>query len=319
MDKQKLNQLDFSAVLSFVEVVERGSFTEAAVALNLTQPTVSQHIQRLERFLGVQLLHRKPTGAFLTEEGQAFIGHCRKSIQAMQDGILAVAKLSETVAGIVTLGLTPSSSQKFLTDVLTRYHLQYPQVHVKILEEYTDTLAEQVKQGSIDLAILSQPFPEEHLACETLYEEPIVLAIGASHPIVSQRPLRLDQIDQLPLVFHRQKATFSNSTFGLSYVFDQLYQAHEHRLHIVAEVKGFPSVKRLLLSNFGAAFSPYSLVQEEVEAGRLVLIHVPGCNLTRSAVLIANERHHLSLAAHKLADFIRDRARQLTLEAAIVR
>lgn len=318
MDKQRLNQLDFSAVLSFVEVVERSSFTEAAIALNLTQPTVSQHIQRLERFLGVQLLHRKPTGVFLTEEGQAFIGHCRKSIQAMQDGILAVAKLSETVAGIVTLGLTPSSSQKFLTDVLTRYHLQYPQVHVKILEEYTDTLAEQVKQGSIDLAILSQPFPKEHLACETLYEEPIVLAIGASHPIVAQYPLRLDQIDRLPLVFHRQKS-IRNTTFGLSYVFDQLYQAHERRFHIVAEVKGFPSVKRLLLSNFGAAFSPYSLVQEEVESGRLVLIHVPGCSLTRSAVLIANERHHLSLAAHKLADFIRDRARQLTLEAAIAR
>ncbi|GAB4232021.1 MAG: LysR substrate-binding domain-containing protein [Elainellaceae cyanobacterium] len=314
MNRQGLSQLDFPAIVSFLEVAERGSFTDAAAVLNLAQPTVSQHIQRLERFFGVELLHRKPNGVFLSEEGRVLIQHCRSCLQSMQDGVAAIAQLSETVTGIVTLGLTPSSSQTFLSDVLAQYHYKYPQVHVKILEEFTDGLMQQIEQGFIDLAILSLPLPTENVTTEVLYEEPIVLAIGANHPIALTNRLSLNKIDQLPLVMHRQRSTFGISPFGIGHLTNQVYHEYQHRFHLVAEVKGCQSVRRLLLSNFGAAFLPYSLVQEDVESGKLVLIEVPGWSLSRTAVLIRSHRHRLSLAAEKLADAIRDRAHQLTLE-----
>ncbi|MGB3292416.1 MAG: LysR family transcriptional regulator, partial [Phormidesmis sp.] len=66
MDRYELSQLEMSALVAFLEVVERGSFTEAAAALHLSQPTISQQVQRLERFVGVQLLNRKSGKVSLT-------------------------------------------------------------------------------------------------------------------------------------------------------------------------------------------------------------------------------------------------------------
>ena len=122
MNRQLLGHLDFSALISFIEVAERNSFTDAANALNLSQPTVSQHIQRVERFLGVQLLHRKSNGVYLSEEGKVFIHYCRRCLQELQDGANAVAQMSKAISGIVTLGLTPSSSQRFLSSQADQGH-----------------------------------------------------------------------------------------------------------------------------------------------------------------------------------------------------
>jgi DNA-binding transcriptional LysR family regulator len=313
MNKKMLGQLDFSALISFIEVAERNSFTDAANALNLSQPTVSQHIQRVEKLLGIQLLHRKPNGVYLSEEGKVFIHYCRSCLRELQEGVNAVAKMSQAISGIVTLGLTPSSSQRFLSDILSQYHHQYPQVHVKVLEDYTDGLIGQVEQGLIDVAILSMPFPQENATCEVLYQEPVILVIGATHPLATQKRLCLNEIETLPLVLHQQKSTFGSSSFGIGNILDKIYSTHSHRFKIVAEVKGFHSVRQLLLSNFGATFAPYSLVQEDLENGRLISIEMPECTFSRSAVLITNQRHCLSVAAEKMVEVVRTRANQLLL------
>lgn len=311
MNRQMLGHLDFSALISFIEVAERNSFTDAANALNLSQPTVSQHIQRVERLLGVQLLHRKSNGVYLSEEGKVFIRYCRGCLRELQEGANAVAKMSQAISGVVTLGLTPSSSQRFLSDVLSQYHHQYPQVHVKVLEDYTDGLIGQVEQGLIDVAILSMPFPQENVTCEVLYQEPVILVIGATHPLTTQKHLCLDEIETLPLVLHRQKSTFGSSLCGIGNIVEKIYQIYSHRFKIVAEVKGFQSVRQLLLSNFGATFAPYSLIQEDLENGRLVSIEIPDYPLFRSAVLITNQRHSLSIAAEKMVEVVRTRASQV--------
>ncbi|MBD3884992.1 LysR family transcriptional regulator [Phormidium tenue FACHB-886] len=318
MNRQMLGQLDFSALISFIEVAERNSFTDAANVLNLSQPTVSQHIQRVERILGVQLLHRKSNGVYLTEEGKVFIQYCRGCLQGLQEGANAVAKMSQDISGIVTLGLTPSSSQRFLSNVLSQYHRQYPQVQVKVLEDYTDGLISQVEQGLIDVAILSMPFPQENVTCEILYQEPVILVIGATHPLAAQKQLCLNEIETLPLVLHRQKSTFGSSPCGIGTIVEKIYQTYSHRFKIVAEVKGFQSVRQLVLSNFGATFAPYSLVQEDLENGRLISIEIPECSFSRSAVLITNQRHCLSVAAEKMVEAVRIRANQLLLSAVVV-
>ncbi|GAB4380785.1 MAG: LysR family transcriptional regulator [Elainellaceae cyanobacterium] len=304
MNRYKLSQLDFSAIISFLEVAERGSFTDAATVLNLAQPTVSLHIQKLERFFGVQLLHRKSSGVFLSEEGKVFFQHCRTCLQVMEEGTLTMAKMSQTLTGTVTLGIIPSNSRSFLSKILTQYHHQYPQVHVRVLEGYTDELINQVKQGILDLAILCMPLPSEDITVEILYEEPITLVIGASHPIAklaNQDPL--DPTVRIPLVMHRK-----NANYGVSYITEEIYRTHRDRFHIVAEVRGFQSLRQLLLDNFGAAFVSHSLVEEDIANGKLALLNVLDCPLSRQSVLISNGKLPTNHATEKLAELIRQYA-----------
>ncbi|HEY9660475.1 MAG TPA: substrate-binding domain-containing protein, partial [Allocoleopsis sp.] len=94
---------------------------------------------------------------------------------------------------------------------------------------------------------------------------------------------------------------------------ENICQTHSRRFKVVAEVKGFQSVRQLLLSNFGATFAPYSLVQEDLENGRLVSIEMSDCSFSRSAVLITNQRYRLSVAAEKMVEVVRTQANQLLL------
>ncbi|MEM9162197.1 MAG: LysR family transcriptional regulator, partial [Cyanobacteria bacterium P01_F01_bin.4] len=65
MNRSALSHLETSALIAFIEVAERGSFTAAAVALNLSQPTISQQVRRLEDFVGIKLLHRRSNQVYL--------------------------------------------------------------------------------------------------------------------------------------------------------------------------------------------------------------------------------------------------------------
>jgi len=307
MNRQKLSQLDFSALISFLEVAERGSFTEAAIALNLSQPTVSQQVQKVERFLGVQLLYRKPHGVSLTKEGRVFIHHCRTCLQAIEDGAKDVAQLSQTITGKVVLGLTPSASQRCLSDVLSHYCRQYPQVKVKVLEEHPDELVKKLKQGAVDLAVLSLPISSDHVTIEVLYEEPLTLIVAATHPLAITRQIAWQDLTQLPLILHKQDVDF-----GIRSIVEQLYSHHHCQLQAVAEVSGYQSLKQLVLANFGAAFLPLSLVRTDIENGNFVAVQLPEGDLLHVVAIAHYQQYQPNLATEKLAEVIRIHALEIT-------
>lgn len=300
MNRQKLSQLDFSTLVAFLEVAERGSFTEAAIALNFSQPTVSQQVQKLERFLGVQLLHRRSNGTSLTEEGKVFIVHCRACLRAIEDGTQELLQWSKTITGKVVLGLTPSAAQRCLPSVLSHYCRQYPEVVVKVLEDNPDGLVSALKQGTIDLAVVSLPIPDDALTIEILYEEPLVLLVSTTHILAETQTITWDNLPQVPLILHRQ-----DSSFGIRSIVEQLYEQHHSPLHVVAEVNGYQSLKQLLLANFGAAFLPLSLVQTEIESRKLTVVQLPETTLSHRVALVKYAQYLPSLAATKLAETIR--------------
>lgn len=300
MNRQKLSQLDFSMLVAFLEVAERGSFTEAAIALNFSQPTVSQQVQKLERFLGVQLLDRKSNGTSLTEEGKVFIVYCRACLRAIEEGTQELLQWSKTITGKVVLGLTPSAAQRCLSSVLSHYCRQYPEVVVNVLEDNPDGLVSALKQGAIDLAVVSLPIPEDALTVEILYEEPLVLLVSTSHALAGTQTITWDHLAQLPLILHKQ-----DSRFGIRSIVEQLYQHHHCSLPIVAEVSGYQSLKQLILANFGAAFLPLSLVLTEIASNQFAVVRLPEANLSHRVALVRYAQSLPSLAAVKLAETIR--------------
>ncbi|GAB4240917.1 MAG: hydrogen peroxide-inducible genes activator [Elainellaceae cyanobacterium] len=299
MNQQQLNQLELSAIIAFLEVAERGSFTEAATYLNLSQPTVSQQVQRLERSVGAQLLRRRSNGISLTDEGAIFIEHCRTCLQALQNGLRAIAQFSETISGQVTLGLTPSVAQRYLPGILTFYYEQYPGVSLRIVEDFLNELIEGLKQQRIDLAVLSLPIPAEHFEISVLYQEPLVLAVAPEHSLATVEQVTWDMLSQQPIILPRQ-----HSDFGVRYIIEELYRRHHASMEVAAEVSGFRSLRQLILSNFGVTILPQSLVQQDVQDGKLVAKDLTDFELMHTVALVNCRQQRLSLAAEKLAEVI---------------
>ena len=299
MNQQQLSQLEFSAIVSFLEVAARGSFTEAATALNLSQPTVSQQVQRLERFVGAQLLHRKSNGVYVSDEGKVFLKHCRACLEAMGTGVRAVAEYSQTIRGEVTIGLTPSASHRCLSEILPQYCQQYPGVAVRVLEDYPDALIAGLQRQTLDLAILSLPIPLENLTVEVLYEEPLMLTLAVNHSLAPIEAIAWETLSNLPFVLPRQRIDL-----GIRQIIETLFCSRGSQLHPVAEVSGFHSLRQLVLTNFGVTFFPQCLTRQDVAEGKLIVKPVKELFLSHQVALVSQKQHQATLAAEKLAELI---------------
>src|SRR5207247_9504441 len=101
---------DFGQVAAFAQVASTHSFSRAAEALELTQPSITARIQTLERELGEELFERGSRGVRLTDAGTAFLPYVERLLQTLQEGRDAVGDVKNVQAGSLRLGSAPTIS-----------------------------------------------------------------------------------------------------------------------------------------------------------------------------------------------------------------
>lgn len=300
MDKYCLSNIEMPALISFIEVAERGSFTEAALALNLSQPTVSQQIQRLERIVGVKLLNRGSNKVYLSKAGEAFIEYCQSGLQNVETGVFAALKAAQTSVNKVSLGLTSVNAEHCLSVVLKNFHDFNPNINLQIFEYPLDELIHGLQNQTIDLAWMSSPLPIETLHTEVLYKEPLSLVCSSAHTLAQVTNLTWDDICQYPIVLPRQ-----GSNYGIRSVVEELFRIHKRSIKTVVEFSGAQSLRLILLSNFGVAILPGSQVASNLQGKDLVVKTIPGTPLVHEVVIATNPKYSLSPEAKSLLETIR--------------
>lgn len=298
MNRSTLSHVETSALIAFIEVAERGSFTAAAIALNLSQPTVSQQIQRLERLVGIKLLHRRSNKVCLSQAGEAFIIHCRTALHSLEMGMTSALESAQVLRGKVTIGLTCFNLQRCLSRVLHRYRQHHPDVSIDILEGSPHELVQSLQNQTLDMAIVSLPIPTQILSIRPLYEEPLVLVVSPQHPLAPVDEMTWADICDHPLLLPRQ-----GSHFGLRSIVETLYRDRQAPVHAV-EVNGYESLRQLLLHNYGIAFLPRSLVQKDVDGQRLVAKYPADISLSHTVAIATHAKQILNTAAQNLATTI---------------
>ncbi len=299
MDISKLSHLETSTLISFIEVAKRGSFTEAANALHLSQPTVSQQVRRLEKLVGAKLLHRRSNKVYLSPAGETFISHCQVGLQNIETGILSALRISATTSEAVTLGITCVNAQRCLSKVLTLYHKQNPHVQIHISEGMPYDLVCSLQAQTIDLAVLSLPAPVDTLSFIPLYEEPLWLIVAATHELASIEKVTWKDICAHPLILPQQE-----EEFGIRALIEALYRRHQSKIETTVEVNGSQALRQLLLSNYGIAFLPYSQFQQDLKDGLLVVKQPPECNLKHTVAIATYPKIPLSPAAQRLVNIM---------------
>lgn len=307
MDRYCLSHIETSALISFIEVAERGSFTDAALALNLSQPTVSQQIQRLERFVGAKLFHRRSNKVCLSLAGEAFIPYCQTGLQNIEAGVVLAQKASQRHTSRVTLGLTCFNTQRFLSDVLNKFHKRYPNVYLEILEDLPENLLLGLQRQTIDLALLSLPIPMEAFHVEELYEEPLYFIVPETHSLATAKEIAWKDIVHQPIILPQQ-----NPSYGIRAVVEEFFRNHQSKLNTVAEFSGYQSLRKLLLSNFGIAFLPFSLVESEFQCGLVAVKLSAELSLTHKVIIANNSKYSLTSEAKDFLEMAQQAAMKLS-------
>lgn len=174
---------------SFVMLQQTGSFTEAAARLGIGQSTVTQHIQRLEKSLGRQLVFRDTHQVKLTAEGEALLGYARGMLD--MNGKVASLFGESRLRGRLRLGVSEDVVASRLTSILEDFIRLYPLVDLELTVALSAVLYHMQDIGDLDLVLAKRHIGETH--GRLLYREPLVWLARDPDRVLSRG-------DALPLI-----------------------------------------------------------------------------------------------------------------------
>ena len=195
--------MDLKQIEYFVRVAELGSFTRAAVVLNIAQPALSRQVRLLEVELRQNLLVRNGRGAIPTEAGKLLLEHGRGILHQVERAREELGRVRGALAGRVAIGL-PTSVARVMTVPLTRaFRNDLPEVGLSISEGLSGTILGGLNSGHLDLVVLYNAQPSRETDVAHLLDEDLVLVRARPPGLLEDPPpgpIALSEVAQLPLV-----------------------------------------------------------------------------------------------------------------------
>ena len=193
--------MELRQVEHFLAVVEHGSFTAAARASRIVQSALSTSIRNLERELGGALFERTTRRVTLSEAGRAFLPGARRLLieaGAAADAVRAVAGLHR---GRVAIGMIQWLGPVDLPAELSKFHRDYPEIQISVLNAPVSVLLDRLRDGELDLAYLAADgaLPEDTVG-RTVFREDLLLITPPGHRLAGQPRVSWAELDGEPFV-----------------------------------------------------------------------------------------------------------------------
>lgn len=184
----------------FVAVAELLSFTKAAARCQVSQPSLSQQIQKLELDLGVQLLDRLGRRIKLTDAGDVFYDRAAVALDAIDDAKTCVQTSLDWQKGAISVGAIHTVAPYLLPHVVSRLTKRFPFAQVSVEEQLTEELIANCLAGELDVGIVALPIAEQRVRAESLFTEKLVAALPADNTLAKKKRLTLGDVTSQPFV-----------------------------------------------------------------------------------------------------------------------
>ena len=188
--------MDIKHISYFMAVAQEGSFSRAAEKLEVSQPTLSMAVKKLEEELGAELFYSFNRRQNLTDEGLRLKEGAAKLLEVYQETIENV-KLSDHVgSGVVTLGLSPLFGACFFGDLIPSFAAAYPDIKINMIEDGANKIDELVERGEVDLAVtLNTERTASFASCHFSTQRNVAL-LHKNHPLSNARNITVTDLKE---------------------------------------------------------------------------------------------------------------------------
>lgn len=173
-----LRQLHYLKLLS-----EHGSFSRAADAAHVTQPTLSAGVAELEKILGAKVVERARSGVILTAAGREAVARAEVILAQTDDLVQAVRAAGLPLAGRFRLGVIPTIAPFVLPRTLPVLRREYPKLRLFLREDLTSRLVADLRAGALDAALIALPYDMNGLSWSHVSDDELLAAAPANHRI----------------------------------------------------------------------------------------------------------------------------------------
>jgi DNA-binding transcriptional LysR family regulator len=281
----------------FRDVAHARSLSRAAAMNGISQSAATQHIQELEKRLGVQLLDRSTRPLGLTPGGKIYAELCRDVLRREEDfavaldAIKAEAEGTVRVASIYSIGLSemPRLREEFLRTC------PGAQLHIEYLRP--DKVYEAVLQGHADLGFISYPEHRRDLTVIPWREERMTVAVYPSHPLAACEILLPGDLDGQDFIAFDEEVIIRREL-------DRFFRDHDVSISVVMQFDNIQSIKEAVVLGSGISILPERTMQAELEQNRLVSIPLHAPELVRPTGIVHRRKKKLTRASREFMNLV---------------
>lgn len=282
----------------FVQIVEQGSLSRAALSLYIAQPALSQQIAKLEAELGVKLLSRSVRGVCPTDAGNAFYKQARsflKQVSSMHD---LVTSLGNHPSGSVSVGLATSTAIVLGSPFISAMRDKLPHVQMELTESPSVYLTELLINGRIDVAVLFGDGPIKGLSMQEILLESLFL-VGQPGSLGGSDPVTLQEVGKYPLILPCRPNSLRNH---VETAFNQRGIEYE----IKTEINGTHILREAVREGLGFSVMPWSAFHMEIDRGALVSRRIVEPELFRSVSICVSDVLPKTYATECVSELLSD-------------
>ncbi|MGE3335281.1 MAG: LysR family transcriptional regulator [Rhodospirillaceae bacterium] len=288
---------------AFMVVYEEGGIGKAATRLNSTQPGLSVQISGLESELNVQLFQRHPRGIEPTPAGKQLYLRALKIMEDVSSVEREMKALSGLVTGSVSAGITPALGRSVLADVLADYVTKYPNVDIRVSEDYSATLISLLERGSIDFALVAHIPNHPTINFKHIYQDRFVVVSSQSFGFKPQAAVRLNTPDLkfvVPSVHH-----------GVRSGLDTPLRTGQIVASRIIEVNSVSGILEFVSKTDWLALLPYTAIHNGLDRRKLQVNPIAGGEIRVDYYLATPSTAPLSAAADEFVRIAKDYMRKI--------
>jgi len=290
--------MQMETIKIFCDLINLRSFSKAAEANEISQPTVTRLVQELEERLGVQLIDRSKRPLQPTELGQAYYEGCKRLLEQYIELEVSLRhahaerSLIVRVAAIYSVGLGDMGHhvERFQADNL----------HAKVQMEYVhpDQVYQRVRDELADFGLVSFPCRARELTVLPWRDEEMVVVCAPGHPLAQFKPIPPARLDG-------QKYLAFDKGLVIRREVDRFLREQGVKSVVAFEFDNIETIKKAVEVGAGFALLPEPTIRQEVRAGTLLGLPLDGARMVRPLGIIHRRQHQLSSAALAFIDLLR--------------
>jgi DNA-binding transcriptional LysR family regulator len=287
----------------FLVLADTQNATRAAALLNITQPTLSRALRRIERQVGALLFDRSRQRLHLNAQGEVFRLHARRALEEISTAGDAIAAMLGPAPGSIRLSFLHSFGTWLVPDLMRDFGAANPDVRFLLHQDSADAVITAIRDDRADIAITS-PRPRDPLiGWMPLLDEPLVLVLPLLHPMAQRPSLRL--VDVAGEAFVAMQPAF-----GLRQTTDAMFHRRGITQSVKLESAEIATIRALVATGLGIAIVPGG--PHTPRSADLAVVPLTDDDAFRSVGLVWHADRELSHAVRRFRSYVSGRAHEQT-------
>ncbi len=291
---------DLRQIEIFCKVVELKSFSKAAEAVCLAQPSVSERIATLEKMIGIKLLDRLGREIIPTKGGVFFYEHAKAMLEMKRTVCIAVEDFLGLKQGEIRIGGSTIPGEYILPKYIKKFRKKYPLVSVKLFIADTKEIEDAVLSGDIEIGIAGSKGLQKNLLYRELWNDELVLAVPAKHHLAEKKEVSVKELYNESFIL---REAGSGTLKEMERYFKTFGSKTVRSLKIAAQLGSSTAVKEGIKAGLGISVLSLSAIETEIEAGILKAVKIEEVSMSRNFYLITDRRRTNSPLCEAMLNF----------------